>query len=385
MTVGKYTLAALVLTLLALASGQSALGAAPTGCNASSSDATCDSASNPSANSGGNTTSNAGPNGACNHRTCVADVDSGLLDEPWFRPCMQCCQDLCERCEWCTWKADASAMIMERSKPVAQTVLVDANGASLFQTSQLNFNDAVGPRISITALDCEGWGFEVNYFGIDGWSAAGEFPNQGNLAVGGVGTPLALNDVHFASISRLYSTECNFRVPLLGNLAFLAGFRWLEMTDSYSAVGTNPTTMNMASGTILTHNHMYGFQVGADGALFQQADRWRLNGFVKGGIFLNDADQATSFNDPNGLGYGAANNCHSGAAFFGEAGLTVYIQLSKHVSLSGGYEVMFVNNVAQPANQLGNTDFSVTPAVTTVDVNSGIFYHGATVGLEVTW
>jgi hypothetical protein len=276
-------------------------------------------------------------------------------------------------------------MIMERSKPVARSVLVDANGANLFETSQLNFNDAVGPRISITALDCEGWGFEVNYFGIDGWSATGEFPNQGNLVVGGAGAPLTLNDVHFASIARLYSTEFNFRAPLLGNLAFLVGSRWLEMTDSYSAVGTNPRTANIASGTILTHNHMYGFQIGADGALFQQADRWRLNGFVKGGIFLNDSDQATSFNDPNGLVYGAANNSHTGAAFFGEAGLTAYIQLSKHVSLSGGYEVMFVNNVAQPANQLGNTDFSVTPPAATVDVNSGVFYHGATAGLEVTW
>jgi hypothetical protein len=277
---------------------------------------------------------------------------------------------------------------MHRSTPGTQTVLLDpTTGTNLFDASRLEFPYAAGPRISLTALDCEGWGFEVNLFGIDGWSAtsdipSGSLPNGGSLLVDSV-TRLQLTDAHFASIARLYSTEINFRKPLFNNVSFLAGFRWLEMTDQYSADGTSATTANTVSETVLTHNHMYGFQIGADGTLFQEADRWRITGFVKGGIFLNDADQATSLADPGGLGSLTVNNNHVGAAFFGETGIIGYFQITKHLSASGGYQVMFVNGVAQPANQLSGTNLANSTA--TVDASSGLFYHGASAGLEVNW
>jgi len=278
---------------------------------------------------------------------------------------------------------------MYRSTPGTRSVLLNpANNADLFDTSRLEFPYAAGPRVSLTALDCEGWGFEVNYFGIDGWSAtsnlpASSLPNGGNLVVDGA-TQLPLTDAHFESIARLYSTEVNFRKPLFGNISILAGFRWLELTDRYLAEGTSNTAFPV-SETILTHNHLYGFQAGADGALFQQPDRWRIAPFVKAGIFLNNADQATSLSDPNPAGPGshAVNSNHNGSAFFGETGLVGYFQITKHLSASGGYQVMFVNSVAQPVNQLSGTNLA--KSIANVDATSGLFYHGATAGLEVTW
>jgi len=278
---------------------------------------------------------------------------------------------------------------MHRSTPGTRTVLFDpTTGANLFNASRLEFPFAAGPRVALTALDCEGWGFELNYFGIDGWSAtngipASLLPNGGNLVVDGV-TQVPLTDAHFESIARLYSTEVNFRKPLFGALSVLAGFRWLELNDRYLAEGTSATAYAV-SETIQTHNNLYGSQVGADGTLFQQADRWRITGFVKGGVFLNSADQATSLSDadPAGPGSHTVKNSNNGTAFFGETGIVGYVQISKHLSASGGYQVMFVNGVAQPVNQLSDTNLAKSTA--TVDVSSGLFYHGATAGLEVTW
>jgi hypothetical protein len=237
-------------------------------------------------------------------------------------------------------------------------------------------------------LDCEGWGFEVNYFGVDGWSAVQNIPNislpsgSANLAVDSV-EQLNLTTAHFESIARLYSTEVNFRKPLFGDISFLAGFRWVEATDRYFASGTSSTTLNTSSETILTHNHMYGFQLGADGILAKQANCWKITGFVKDGIFLNNADQGTTLSDPGGLGVQAANNTNNVAAFFGEAGLAGFVQLTKHLSASAGYQVIFINNVAQPVNQLAGMNLANSSAV--VDTSAGLFYHGATVGMEVTW
>ena len=44
---------------------------------------------------------------------------------------------------------------------------------------------------------------------------------------------------------------------------------------------------------------------------------------------------------------------------------------------------MFVNGVAQPVNQLSGTNLANSTA--TVDASAGLFYHGATAGLELTW
>ena len=314
-----------------------------------------------------------------------------LEDEPSFRACEQCFDDWREICEGYCWKADASVLILHRQTPGTRTVLTDpASGADLFDASSLEFPFAAGPRVSLTALDREGWGFEVNYFGIDGWSADDNVPN-GSLPSGsalltvnnGAISPLTLTDAHFESISRLYSTEVNFRRPLFAGISALAGFRWLDMTDQYTARADRLHHGEPVSETITTHNHLFGFQIGADGTLAQKADCWRITGFVKGGIFLDSANQATSLSDRDSAPSPAVSASRDCAAFFGETGIVGYVELSKHLSLSGGYEIMFANGVAQPANQISGTD--LTGSTATLDASSGLFYHGATAGLEVTW
>ncbi len=402
MSASRKTILALGLMLLTLAAGGSVLGASFIGCGGSSCEANCgtdtggctacQAPGNPACNSGcgagcnasGGSVGNAGGNSCTRYVVPTTWAD----DIPLLGACEPYFEDLCETCRCGRAQAEASALFIHRSTPGTRAVLLDANGADLYDASRLDFPFAVGPRVSLTVLDCEGWGFESNFFFIDGWSATSDIPNgslpggTGTLVVDSV-TNLALTNAHFESIARLYSAETNFRKPLFGNLSFLAGFRWLELTDRYLAEGTSATTRNTISETILTHNNLYGFQVGADGPLFQEADRWRITGFVKGGIFLNNADQATSLSDPGGLGSRAVNNNEISAAFFGEAGVIGYLQITKHLAASGGYQVMFVNGVAQPVNQLSGTNLANSTAA--VDASAGLFYHGATAGLELTW
>jgi hypothetical protein len=384
MTAMRTALFTLSIVATAFAAGQLAQGASPLDCGSAGCVAPC------------------GPVGAISCTGCdascgpseKADFSNDFDLRCWFNPQLAaeyeaCCQDFWDICQGSTWKADVSVLILERTSPGTRTVLFDpTTGAGIFDASRLNFPVAAGPRVSVTALDCEGWGLEVNYFGIDGWSSVRDFPTTGlpaggNLAIDGIQTPLSLTTAHFDSTARLYSGELNFRKPLIGDIAILAGFRWVELADRYYASGMSATTLNTASETILTHNHMYGFQLGADGILAKQPDRWKITGFVKGGIFLNEADQATSLSDPGGLGTQTASNDNHVGAFFGEAGFTGFIQLTKHLSASAGYQVIFINNVAQPVNQIAGMDLATSAAV--VDTSAGLFYHGASVGMEVTW
>ncbi len=252
MTATRNTILAFGLMLLALAAGKSALGASSPsdGCGGSSCDATCGAGSNSTGHSGCNAGCEAGCEAAgttgnfagCPGPAANSTKKWSMDDEPWFKAGAGCFQDLREICEGCTWKADASVLYLHRSTPGSRTLLTDPSGAGLFDATQLEFPYEAGPRISLTALDCEGWGFEANYFGIDGWSTTTDIPHgslpsgRAFLVVDSV-NKIPLSDAHFESIARLYSTELNFRKPLFGNFSFLAGFRWLEMTDNYLAEG----------------------------------------------------------------------------------------------------------------------------------------------------
>ena len=70
-------------------------------------------------------------------------------------------------------------------------------------------------------------------------------------------------------------------------------------------------------------------------------------------------------------------------AFIGEAGLNGYVQIDKHVSCSFGYQVMYLNNVAQPVNQIAQSDLIAAEHKSMS--SSGVFYHGGNLGIELSW
>ena len=51
------------------------------------------------------------------------------------------------------------------------------SGSSLLDSSGLGFHHEAGPRLSLIYQGCA-WGFELNYFCIDGWKADADFPNS---------------------------------------------------------------------------------------------------------------------------------------------------------------------------------------------------------------
>ncbi len=384
MTANRNTIWALGLMLCAWAAGKSTLEASSIDSNNSISNAGFGASGKTGSDTLGNSTSTSGCNAGCDASCATNGTNSGRLgDEPMLKDCLPSFQELCEIGAGCSVKAEASALYMHRSAPGSREVLLNAAGGDAFDATYLQFPFEVGPRVSLTVLDCEGWGCELNYFGIDGWSASGDVPTGGTLIVDNVtANQVSLTDAHFDSIARFYSSEFNFRRPLFGDLSLLAGFRWLDMTDQYMATGTD-TSANTVSETIVTHNHMFGSQIGVDGTLPQIADCWRIRGFVKVGTLLNFARQTTALSDPDPPGSNIASGTNTRAAYFGEAGLVAYYQITKHLSASGGYQVMFVGNVAQPVNQLAVTNLTTSSA--SVDTSSGLFYHGATAGLELTW
>jgi hypothetical protein len=298
--------------------------------------------------------------------------------------------DLSRRCAACTWRFDASAIYLHRAAPSSVTLLSDpTNGASLLNASDLDFPYRVGPRLDFVVTDCAGLGLELNYFSVDGWSVSRDFANanfpigSASLNVDSVVNNYPLTDAQVDFASMLHSSEINIRQRLFGELDFVTGFRWVDMFDRYEASGTSFITGNTLSQRIEARNHIFGWQIGLDGRLFPSDGPFQLGAFVKAAGALNNATSTVSLSDPGGLGDLSATDhvCH--VAFVGEAGLNGYLKIDKNVAFSFGYQVMYINNVAQPVDQIAQTN--LIGGATLINVGNGVFYHGGNLGIELSW
>ncbi len=388
MTATKHTILALGLILTTLAAAK--VGAADASCGAYCEAGCQGCAAAGCPNGGGNGYFGMLPQDFCHDPGCRYADNPGFVEaDPIFSMFGPEFSDLCDRCAGCTWRVDATAIYLHREAPSAIPLLTDpTSGASLLEGGNFEFYPKAGPRIQFVVTDCAGLGLELNYFAVDGWSVSrsfgnGQFPSGvANLTVDSIITE-PLSDAQFDTTSVIHSSEINLRQRLFGNLDVLTGFRWIDMNDRYLASGTSAVTGNQLSQSVVAWNHLFGWQTGLDGRVGPDDGRWSIGAFVKAGSALNNANTSTALNDPGNLGYLAvnANECH--IAFFGEAGLNGTLQVDKHVLVTFGYQVMFINNLAQPVNQIGQTD--LTAGTTMMNVASGIFYHGANLGLELSW
>jgi hypothetical protein len=226
----------------------------------------------------------------------------------------------------------------------------------------------------------------VNYFGFDSWSSGGsvDFPGAAYsqyvlVTSKNSGDFISAANIQLTSI--FHSTEINVHQNICCGIDGLFGFRWVDMTDRYLADATPTSGVPTLTDAFVTRNDLFGLQAGLDCCVKPAGSLW-IRGYVKGGVMINSASAQTAEIAPSGATY-QAGDTQCRPAFFGEAGLMVCFQVVNHVSVSAGYQVMYVNNVAQPVNQIAQFDESNNSL--TIDMGSGLLYHGANLGVEVVW
>jgi hypothetical protein len=382
MTASKNMVLALGLTLLALAAGASS--ALADGCHIGGDDS-CG-----TDGQGCGSFMGFSAEGLC-HDPCCRDANNpGCFETgPLLSRLAPFFSDFNQRCAACKWRFDASAMYMHRAEPSTIALLTDpVTGGSLLSGNDLEMPYRVGERFAFVVTDCAGLGLELNYFGLDAWSTSRDFVNTdfpnglASISVDSIITE-PVTDAHVEIASMLHSSEINLRQCWIGSIDALTGFRWFDMFDRYAASGTSAVTGSTVAETIVARNHIFGWQIGLDSRIGPDDGCWAIGAYIKGGGALNNATSNISLSDPGNLGNLSTSGVLCHIAGFGEAGLTGYFQIDKHVSCSVGYQVLYINNVAQPVNQIAQTD--LTAGTTQVNVGNGIFYHGANLGIDVSW
>jgi hypothetical protein len=138
--------------------------------------------------------------------------------------------------------------------------------------------------------------------------------------------------------------------------------------------------------TVDADNNLYGGQIGADAILFQPRDVFRIDGIFRAGILANNADQTTRSpvlaDVPGFVGQVSADD--DDVAFVANAGLRGVLQLTNSLAVTGGYQLMWLDGVALAPEQIPITSL-VAPGAATIDTQGQVFFHGASVGMMLTF
>lgn len=235
------------------------------------------------------------------------------------------------------WKFRAAAVFLERDRNRAFTIVNTPPGVEAFNSSQFNYGVETGIDLSMQRQLWGDYGVELRYFGLDGWSSqgavnivpfGGSFPTF--VAPTGFAT-LVGGDIQFESRTQLHSGEISL-TRQFGPIQMLAGFRHIELGDQMDCNMNilNPFPIPPARIVISNRlqNHLSGFQLGADAELLTLGDWFRVDSFIKGGIYQN----LVNYRAGGRVGttdLGRASGRNMGTAFSVETGFMGVIQFHR--------------------------------------------------------
>jgi hypothetical protein len=327
-----------------------------------------------------------------------------------------CCDFGClSPCCRSRWTASADFIILDRVGSVDRTLVETVSGtvslADLHNTPGteiLNANDlqpgfAAGPKLGLIRHGDNGYDLELSFFEVDEWNdyqSVGPTPHDW-LVMRAPGAPIeflqtqdhkATQAMAWDYASRLYNAELNVRWNASARLTLLAGFRWTNLSEELQGTlpelpGTWPQRRHPFWDASVANN-LYGFQVGGDAKLFQRG-RFSIDGLIKAGIYGNNAAETTAVSVDQTIFWESAST--NRVAFLGETGLQCKYQVAPRLLLKLGYEALWLQGVALAPGQIEET-FCYSPDyrqtyIQALGLNSasGVFYHGATAGLEYSF
>ena len=290
-----------------------------------------------------------------------------------------CAADCC--CS--SWSARVGTVYMTRESPDSVDLLLTTGGAaSVVNASEYDFDFEAGVDVGLVYDDGCGSGWEVRYLWMDDWNdTILSAVNAPTIATNPITRISNQQTVSMPYESELQTIELNVRKCCCG-VTLLAGFRYVDLNEELS--------INMLDGNAFTtdfqwrtQNDLYGFQLGAEGTLWDNCCGLRLEGVGKAGIYYNDSDAAYShrnnFNSPTA----DAADSSSEVAFLGELGLYASYQVRCNLALRAGYQVMWIEGVALASEQVSTTLGPAFSPPGTINLNTGgVLYHGGFVGLE---
>ena len=291
------------------------------------------------------------------------------------------------------WQRDNQAS----NRPLAVTV---GDGATVLETNDLRFPVAAGVRTFYGQRSPEDGGWEVGYFGVYGQTATNI---QGTIPPNFIQLPdpvggLLTEDGEFVTAKyssllnsaevNLFATDSDWITDPAGWLTvdWLAGFRYVGVEED-AVLAVDCCRMDGQFLTVpyraRTRNNMFGGQLGVRGR--RAWERWAVEGWAKAALMGVAQEQIQDpLIDYTGFQQRPALSRSGGeVGFVGDLTMSAVSRITEVWGIRAGYSLLWLDGLALAPDQF---DFSTDTGAGTRLVNSsGIFYHGANLGLEARW
>ncbi len=274
------------------------------------------------------------------------------------------------------WTITAGAIFLHSIRPPALLLIRDfLDGPELVDVRDVAPHWGEGPRIDAIYRCASDWGVELLYYGISNWERDQSLHSDlGALYLPLLSQSLTYDDASATANTDLYNAEFNVRREITSNITVLLGFRFLELLDRLSLSGSFPSESDSLSTRV--SNALYGLQVGADVKLGESLKKGiYLDCLVKGGVYDNYVTRTET--QSGTIGYSNAENNLDHVAFIGEVAFLPTWDISKHFSVFGGYEALWLQGVAIASQEIGSTQ--------SIRASRVAFYEGAVAGVTARW
>ncbi|WP_144996111.1 hypothetical protein [Polystyrenella longa] len=269
------------------------------------------------------------------------------------------------------WSFRAEALYWHRSDPNGgEPLLIRVPSQSAPQSyigNDVDFDNELGQRYRLERMGTEGTGFDMEFFGVNDWSDTARWQEERMIVLGteiGAGTGAVTSDSEF------YSWELNGRREWDPWTTMFAGFRVLVLDEFTSVSGAGDVTNVFSSVDI--ENNMYGLQAGLDRTLFDNGGVLMIDMSFNLGVFYNSIESNT-VNFPSFF-----DNDRSSTSLLRELNFNMTLAVTNHVSVIGGYTLLWLDDVALGPDQFLDRNNSLND-------DSNIFVHGGNLGLLFTW
>jgi hypothetical protein len=251
------------------------------------------------------------------------------------------------------WTASAGAVILHRQDLPWHVLVEDPEtGSPLMTSADINLGWAAGPRFELIRHFDSGREIEFEYFGVQNWAQTAHAQNGRVVTDERWWRQFVFDDLRAYYGSDFHSVELNLRRPLFGSpyLKGFVGLRYLELREELVTEVTliqDPFVFTNR-GDLDLNNHLYGAQLGLEGVLWDPSGPFRLDGFIKAGIYGNHVDWDLVTEGDLDNRYWDKGDCR--VSYEGETALMLVYKpcCCSCWELFAGYEVLWLNGVINP-------------------------------------
>lgn len=264
-----------------------------------------------------------------------------------------------------------------------QSVTLNENtGAPVLHSSASDYSFESFPKLTAGLQSESGWGTELVYFGFQNWNGQSSVAGNNNLSLPGA-LPLATLDffdadsMKLSTLGEMHNAEWNIFKGDVNDMRLLAGFRFFRLSEQLDIESTDNDS-GTSNYLIDTSSDLYGLQFGLEKNV--RRGQFGIRGWGKAGVFGGEIKQQTFVGDFNNTSILRDVSVRTTeVSFLAETGLTATFELNESTRIEGGYNVMWVENVARATDQLEFADFAASGS--DLRQHGGALLHGANVSL----